>query len=102
MVVGSGIAALASEFAPVVGRVSIGDQAELTEYELDACLSALTGLYRTFAPKAILFSNDTYSQKLALRLAAGSAAARLGMGFIVANYRKVVPRLREKVAALCQ
>src|SRR5262245_55990623 len=53
------------------------DQSELIEYQPELCLDALTQLTRDYVPRAVLLSNDVYSQELAPRLAhrlGGSAA----------------------------
>ncbi len=63
--------------ASLADTVISADQAELVEYQPEPSLDALTQLCRELAPRAILFSNDTYSQELAPRLAhrlGGSAA----------------------------
>ena len=52
--------------------------AELADYQPETCLAALTQLCQPLAPRAVLLSNDTYSQELAPRLAfrlQGSAVA---------------------------
>lgn len=63
--------------AAVADSVISADQAELAEYQPELCLDALAQLCAELAPKAVLLSNDTYSQELAPRLAhrlGGSAA----------------------------
>ena len=80
IVLGSGASALASEVARVADRVIVADQPELAEYQPETCLSALTTLCRELAPKAILFSNDTYSQELAPRLAYRLGGSAVGDG----------------------
>jgi electron transfer flavoprotein alpha subunit len=65
------------KIASVADAVISADQAELTEYQPEICLDALTQLCTELAPRAVLFGNDTYSQELAPRLAhrlGGSAA----------------------------
>src|SRR5262247_2777790 len=41
------------------------DQSELIEYQPELCLDALTQLTRDYVPRAVLLSNDIYSQELA-------------------------------------
>jgi electron transfer flavoprotein alpha subunit len=63
--------------ATLADSVISADQAELIEYQPESCLDALTQLCRELDPRAILFSNDVYSQELTPRLAhrlGGSAA----------------------------
>ncbi len=59
--------------------------AELAEYQPETCLAALTQLCQPLAPRAVLLSNDTYSQELAPRL-----AFRLG-GSAVADGVELIP-----------
>ena len=59
--------------------------AELADYQPEACLAALTQLCQPLAPRAVLLSNDTYSQELAPRL-----AYRLG-GSAVADGVELIP-----------
>ncbi len=56
------------------------DQAELAEYQPEVCLAALTQICRDIAPAAVLFSNDTYSQELAPRLAHRLGGSAVGDG----------------------
>ncbi|MGH9839562.1 MAG: electron transfer flavoprotein subunit alpha/FixB family protein, partial [Blastocatellia bacterium] len=63
--------------AAIADAAISADQAELAEYQPEVCLNAITQICRDIAPAAVLFSNDTYSQELAPRLAhrlGGSAA----------------------------
>jgi electron transfer flavoprotein alpha subunit len=65
------------KIASVADAVVSADQAELAEYQPEVCLAALAQICRETSPRAVLFSNDTYSQELAPRLAhrlSGSAA----------------------------
>ncbi len=80
VIVGSGAEALASEVARVADYVTVADQAELAEYQPEICLDALTKLCRELSPRAILFSNDTYSQELAPRLAHRLGGSAVGDG----------------------
>lgn len=78
MVLGAG--ALAAEVAPFADRVIVGDQAELAEYQPETCLDALTTLCRELSPRAVLLSNDTYSQELAARLGHRLGGSAVGDG----------------------
>src|SRR5262245_49653247 len=63
--------------AAAADTVISADQSELIEYQPELCLDALTQLTRDYIPRAVLLSNDIYSQELAPRLAhrlGGSAA----------------------------
>jgi electron transfer flavoprotein alpha subunit len=63
--------------AAIADTVISIDQSELIEYQPELCLYALTQLTRDYLPRAMLLSNDIYSQELAPRLAhrlGGSAA----------------------------
>ena len=59
--------------------------AELADYQPETCLAALTQLCQPLASRAVLLSNDTYSQELAPRL-----AFRLG-GSAVADGVELIP-----------
>jgi len=77
VVVGEGAGTVAQDVARFADAVTVADQAELAEYQPETCLSALAGLCGELRPRAVLLSNDTYSQEVAPRLAhrlGGSAA----------------------------
>ena len=69
IIVGSGAAELAGEVAAVADSVLVADQAELSEYQPEICLNALTTICGELNPRAVLLGNDAYSQELAPRLA---------------------------------
>ena len=69
VVLGTGAEALAEGVAGVADQVMIADQSELAEYQPETSLAALTMLCKELSPRAVLLSNDTYSQELAPRLA---------------------------------
>ena len=77
VVIGTNADALVSEVARFADSVIVADNAELAEYQTETCLNALTQICKELSPRAVLLSNDTYSQELAPRLAyrlSGSAA----------------------------
>jgi len=77
VVVGVGADAFAREVARVADEVLVADQPELAEYQPETCLTALAEVCGGLRPRAVLLSNDTYSQEIAPRLAhrlGGSAA----------------------------
>jgi electron transfer flavoprotein alpha subunit len=80
IVLGAGAETLALEVAPFADQVIVGDQAELAEYQPETCLSALTALCRELSPRAVLLSNDTYSQELAARLSYRLGGSAVGDG----------------------
>ena len=80
VVFGSGAALLASELAPFVQTVLVADHAELADYQPENCLNALTHACRKLAPRAILFSNDAYSQEITPRLAHRLGGSAVGDG----------------------
>ena len=53
----------------VADGVIVADNAELSEYQTELYLSAATQICQGLSPKAVLLSNDTYSQEMAARLA---------------------------------
>jgi electron transfer flavoprotein alpha subunit len=80
IVLGAGADALAPEVALFADRVIVADQAELAEYQPESCLNALTALCRELSPRAVLLSNDTYSQEIAPRLAHRLGGSAVGDG----------------------
>lgn len=77
VVLGANADALAADAARFVDSVVVAGGAELGEYQTETCLNALTQICKELSPRAVLLSNDTYSQELAARLAyrlSGSAA----------------------------
>ena len=80
IVVGAGAEVLAAEVADVVDFATVVDQAELAEYHPELCLSTLAKLCGDFAPRAVLLSNDAYSQELAPRLAHRLNGSAVGDG----------------------
>lgn len=69
LVLGNGAGTLADEVAAVADSVIVADQDELSEYQPETYLAALTELCREQHPVAVLLSSDTYSQEIAPRLA---------------------------------
>lgn len=87
VVIGAHDAELNAGAATVADKVIVADQAELMDYQPEACLHALTQICRELAPRAVLLSNDTYSQELAPRLAhrLGGSAVGDGVELIAAD-----------------
>lgn len=69
---------LASEVARFVDRVVVVEQPEMAEYAPESCLNALAQL--TKDARAVLLSNDTYSQEIAPRLAHRLRGSAVGDG----------------------
>src|SRR5918911_4143311 len=80
VVVGAGGGALAAEVARFCDAVVVADQAELAEYQPEACLSALARLCAGLRPRAVLLANDTYSQEITPRLAHRLGGSAVGDG----------------------
>ncbi len=77
VIIGAADAAMVDAAKAVADGVIIADNAELSDYQTELYLSAATQICQELAPKAVLLSNDTYSQEMAARLAyrlGGSAA----------------------------
>lgn len=77
VLIGAADAAMIDATKAVADGVTIADQPELSEYQPELYLSAVTQICQSLAPQAVLLSNDTYSQEMAARLAyrlGGSAA----------------------------
>lgn len=69
IVIGKAEGDLLPRLEGVANAVVMADQEELCEYQPETCLQALEQLCREASPRAVLLSNDTYSQELAPRLA---------------------------------
>ncbi len=80
IVIGSGADAFTSELAAIANSVIVADAPELAEYQPEICLNVLTQLCRELTPRAILLSNDTYSQEIAARLAHRLGGSAVGDG----------------------
>jgi electron transfer flavoprotein alpha subunit len=77
VVIGPQNSELNTSLSTLADGITMADQSELSEYQPEVYLNALTQLGRNLSPGAVLFSNDTYSQEIAPRLAhrlGGSAA----------------------------
>lgn len=75
VIIGSPDEATTAAVAAVADAVTVAD---VGEYQPEICLTALAQICKQAAPKAVLLSNDFYSQELAPRLAhrlGGSAVA---------------------------
>src|SRR5262249_8052119 len=55
--------------ASIADAAISADQKDLSEYQPERCLDALTQICREITPRAVLLGNDTYSQELVPRLA---------------------------------
>ncbi len=84
IVIGEHNPMLNTSLAAVADAVVSADQAELAEYQPEACLAALTELCKRISPAAVLLSNDTYSQELAPRLAHRLGGSAVGDGVSLA------------------
>jgi electron transfer flavoprotein alpha subunit len=69
IVLGKPAAELTANLSHLADTVTVVDQAELSTYQPETYLAALTQLCRNLSPSALLLGNDTYSQELAPRLA---------------------------------
>src|SRR5262245_50284306 len=69
IVVGTRADEMAKDVAAVADSVLVADVAELSEYQPEICLNALTTICGDLNPRAVLLGNDTYGQELAPRLA---------------------------------
>jgi electron transfer flavoprotein alpha subunit len=80
IVMGGGADSVAAEAARFADTVTVVDQVETSEYQPETCLNALTELCRELAPRAVLFSNETYSQEIVPRLAHRLGGSAVGDG----------------------
>ena len=80
IVMGAGAEAVAAEAARIADTVTVADQAEMAEYQPEIYLNVLTELCRALAPRAVLFSNETYSQEIVPRLAHRLGGSAVGDG----------------------
>lgn len=94
VVIGAHDPSLNTTLASIADAVISADQAELADYQPEACLAALTELCNRIGPAAVLMSNDTYSQELAPRLAhrLGGSAVGDGVELLVENGQVRVKR----------
>jgi electron transfer flavoprotein alpha subunit len=80
IVIGARAAGLASEVSGVADVAIVADQSDLTEYHPEVCLQALEKLCCDLSPRAVLLSNDAYSQELTPRLAYRLKGSAVGDG----------------------
>lgn len=80
LVLGAGADPVAAEVARIADSVIVVDQAEMAEYQPETYLNALTQLCRELTPRAVLFSNETYSQEIVPRLAHRLGGSAVGDG----------------------
>jgi electron transfer flavoprotein alpha subunit len=80
IVIGAGADAFTSELAAIANSVVVADVPELEEYQPETYINVLTQLCRELSPRAILLSNDTYSQEIAARLAHRLGGSAVGDG----------------------
>jgi len=71
---------VAAEAARIADGVIVADHLELSDYQPEFCLNALTQLCRELSPGAVLLSNDAYSQEIAPRLAHRLGGSAVGDG----------------------
>jgi electron transfer flavoprotein alpha subunit len=86
---------VAAELARLADTVIVADHPELTDYQPEVCLNALTQLCRQFSPAAVLLSNDAYSQEIAPRLAHRLGGSAVGDGIEIRAQGDVVRVLRQ-------
>lgn len=75
--------ALATEIARIADSVVIADHADFAEYQPEICLDVLAQLCRELSPRAILLSNEAYSQEIVPRLAHRLGGSAVGDGIEV-------------------
>lgn len=80
IVIGAGADAVGAEVVGFADTVVVADQGDMADYQPETCLNVLTQLAKDAAPRAILLSNDTYSQEIAPRLAHRLGASAVGDG----------------------
>lgn len=71
---------MAAEVARRADAVLIADHEDLAGYQPEVCLSVIVQLCRALTPRVILFSNETYSQEIAPRLAHRLGGSAVGDG----------------------
>jgi electron transfer flavoprotein alpha subunit len=69
VILGAADAAMIESVKAVADGITLADQSELSEYQPEQYLSAATQICQSLNAKAVLLSNDTYSQEMAARLA---------------------------------
>ncbi len=78
VLLGATESAMIESLKPVADAITIADQAELQDYQPEQYLSAASQICKALSPKAVLLSNDTYSQEMAARLAHRLSGAAVG------------------------
>ena len=69
LLLGPGAGRLAQDIAPLAATVLVAEGGAWSDPQPEACLDAITRVCREIAPRAVLFSSDTWSQEMAPRLA---------------------------------
>ena len=69
IIVGTPDTAMTDAAQAIVDAITVAVNPELSEYQTENYLAALTQICQGLSPQAILLSNDTYSQEIAPRLA---------------------------------
>ena len=83
IIVGTPDAAMTEAAQAVVDAITVAANPELSEYQTENYLAALTQVCQGLAPQAVLLSNDTYSQEIAPRLAHRLKGSAVGDGVAV-------------------
>lgn len=95
IIIGTAAEASVKDFAAVADSVLVADQAELSEYQPEICLNALTAICGELNPRAVLMGNDAYSQELAPRLAHRLKGSAVGDVTEVAMHGEVLRVVRQ-------
>ncbi|MBK5258137.1 MAG: electron transfer flavoprotein subunit alpha/FixB family protein [Thermoanaerobaculia bacterium] len=78
-----GLAGAGERLASAMGGRVFEIAIDPAEYQIEECLTALTETCRELNPRAILLSNDTYSQEIAPRLAHRLGGSAVGDGVAI-------------------
>ena len=80
LIVGAAAPGMTDALGAVVDNISVIDAPELSEYQIETTLSAITQGCKSLSPSVVLLANDTYSQEVTARLAHRLGGSAVGDG----------------------
>ncbi len=80
LIIGSAAPGMTEALGAVVDSISVIDAPELSEYQIETTLSAITQGCKSLSPSVVLLANDSYSQEITARLAHRLGGSAVGDG----------------------
>lgn len=80
LVIGAAAPGMTEALGAVVDSISVIDQPELSEYQIETTLSAVAQGCQSLNPSVVLLANDSYSQEITARLAHRLGGSAVGDG----------------------